>query len=399
MKILYFSCYPKEYFNFLENHAIREISQPSQKFNWMILQGINNNSVAVDVLNSYDQKSVIDHSFHENIITVSENKIDYYFIPSISNSKKNRKDSKKNIKKFLEKYTKYNSDLCIIVDVLKPYAEYVYRYANGVPVISIITDIPKHLVYGCGIKGIIRNLYKQMVFMYMVKKSNGFVFLTEEMNKLLNKKKKDYIIMEGLVDASSIQQINSCEARKGNVVLYSGALHVRYGIAKVIEAFKLNELKSYELHLYGTGDYEKNIKEICLQTQNIKYFGVVSNDEVIKKQMEADILINPRPINEEFVKYSFPSKNMEYMLSGTPVLTSNLPGMPEEYKKYVMLLDVTSSDSIKRGILQAFNIPVEKRNQMGIAAKRFIESKKGNTVQARRIIEMAEMILQKGSDV
>lgn len=399
MKILYFSCYPKKYFNFLENHAIREISQPSQKFNWMVLQGIKNNRVAVNVLNSYDQKSVIEHSFHEKVISISENKIDYYFIPSIDNFKKNRKNSKENIKKFLEEYSKCNTDLCIVVDVLKPYAEYVYRYANGVPVISIITDIPKHLVYGSGIKGRMRNIYKQMVFMSMIKKSNGFVFLTEEMNKLLNKKKKDYIIMEGLVDTSSIQQIKSCEVRKGNVVLYSGALHIRYGIAKVIEAFKSDELKSYELHLYGAGDYEKNIKEICLHYPNIKYFGVVSNDEVIKKQMEADILINPRPINEEFVKYSFPSKNMEYMLSGTPVLTSDLPGMPEEYKKYVIILDVTSSDSIKRGILQAFSIPEEKRNQMGIAAKRFIESKKNNTVQARRIIEMAEEILQKGSDV
>ena len=45
-------------------------------------------------------------------------------------------------------------------------------------------------------------------------------------------------------------------------------------------------------------------------------------------------------------KYSFPSKNMEYMVSGTPVLTTRLPGMPMEYYPYVYFIEEESADGI-----------------------------------------------------
>ena len=87
------------------------------------------------------------------------------------------------------------------------------------------------------------------------------------------------------------------------------------------------------------GDFEEELKEICQEHTDIKYFGIVSNDIVVKEQLKATLLVNLRPTNEEYTKYSFPLKNMEYMVSSTPVLTSNLPGMPEEYKKYVYLIE------------------------------------------------------------
>jgi hypothetical protein len=39
------------------------------------------------------------------------------------------------------------------------------------------------------------------------------------------------------------------------------------------------------------------------------------------------------------LKILFSSKNKEYMVSGTSTLTSNLPGMSEEYKQYVYLIE------------------------------------------------------------
>ena len=49
----------------------------------------------------------------------------------------------------------------------------------------------------------------------------------------------------------------------------------------------------------------------------------------------ADVLVNPRPNNEEYTKYSFPSKNIEYLMTGKPVVAYMLDGMPAHYKKFL----------------------------------------------------------------
>ena len=65
---------------------------------------------------------------------------------------------------------------------------------------------------------------------------------------------------------------------------------------------------------------------------------MVPNSEVLKAQSESEILVNPRNDNNEFTKYSFPSKVIEYLGSDTPMIGYILPGMPKEYydKFYVV---------------------------------------------------------------
>lgn len=69
-----------------------------------------------------------------------------------------------------------------------------------------------------------------------------------------------------------------------------------------------------------------------MQHPNVRYFGVVANEIVVQEQLEATLLVNLRPTNEEYTKYSFPLKNMEYMVFSTPVPTTCLRDMHEEYK-------------------------------------------------------------------
>ena len=77
---------------------------------------------------------------------------------------------------------------------------------------------------------------------------------------------------------------------------------------------------------------------IAREDERVFYGGMLLNTEIVAKEQEATLLVNPRPTQEEFVKYSFPSKTMEYMASGTPVMTTVLPGMPREYHPHVFLL-------------------------------------------------------------
>lgn len=43
----------------------------------------------------------------------------------------------------------------------------------------------------------------------------------------------------------------------------------------------------------------------------------------------ADVLVNPRQNDDEYTKYSFPSKNIEYLMTGNAVMAYMLDGIPE----------------------------------------------------------------------
>ena len=64
--------------------------------------------------------------------------------------------------------------------------------------------------------------------------------------------------------------------------------------------------------------------------------GQVSLNEARALQKTADVLVNPRLNEGEYTKYSFPSKTMEYLSTGRPVVCYKLDGIPDEYDKHLM---------------------------------------------------------------
>ena len=107
-------------------------------------------------------------------------------------------------------------------------------------------------------------------------------------------------------------------------------------------------------------------------------------------QMQATLLVNPRPTKQQFTKYSFPSKNIEYMASGTPMLTTILPGMPKEYYDYVFLIKDESVNGLCEAISDVLALPTKEIELKGKIAKEFIMKNKNEKVQAKKILEFLE---------
>lgn len=134
----------------------------------------------------------------------------------------------------------------------------------------------------------------------------------------------------------------------------------------------------------------KELQEIAEKDTRIFYGGMLLNTQIVEKEQEATLLVNPRPTHEEFVKYSFPSKTMEYMASGTPVLTTRLSGMPGEYYPHVYFIDEESADGIAAALKTVLDRSDEELFQKGQEARAFVLDGRNNVVQAKRILEMLE---------
>jgi glycosyltransferase involved in cell wall biosynthesis len=140
-----------------------------------------------------------------------------------------------------------------------------------------------------------------------------------------------------------------------------------------------------ELHIYGSGKFVKKLLEYQKKDIRIKYKGVVTNEEIIVAEQEASLLVNPRYSNQEFVKYSFPSKTSEYMLSGTPVLTTKLSGIPEEYFQYLYTFDDETIEGYAHKLNEILSLPHEELKQKGLKAQEFVLKNKNNIIQSQRI--------------
>ena len=78
-----------------------------------------------------------------------------------------------------------------------------------------------------------------------------------------------------------------------------------------------------------------NIENAIQKQKNVNYHGKVSNEEMVKIQRKASLLVCPRHDDNYTTKYTFPSKLLEYICAGVPVLSNRLKGIPEEYEDYI----------------------------------------------------------------
>lgn len=259
----------------------------------------------------------------------------------------------------------------------------------GLKSVAVVTDIYDQIV-GNNLKGI--HKFIKRVAGYVNRKYVGafshYVLLTEAMNEVVNPKHRPYTVMEALCDISDLRYSASVVKSYPKVIMYAGGLEERYGLKTLVEAFMSIKDDTIQLHLYGSGTYVSELQQTIKCDQRIKFWGVRSNDEIVKAEMKATLLVNPRFSTEEFTKYSFPSKNMEYMVSGTPVLTTDLPGMPKEYHDYVFLFRRESVDGYVDAIRETMSHTEQELMTMGRKARDFVIAKKNYKVQTKSMIEL-----------
>ena len=147
--------------------------------------------------------------------------------------------------------------------------------------------------------------------------------------------------------------------------------------------------ENYELWLCGNGDLDM-VREFSDKDKRIKYLGILSHKEVKALQKQASILVNPRHSYDRYTMYSFPSKTMEYMASGTPTLMSRLKSLPKEYYEHLFFFDDESIEGMSKTIQCCLDIPVSELNKKGKLASLFIKTHKNSQIQGGKIIKFIE---------
>ena len=352
----------------------------SQKYHRLLIEGLAAGAEVDVVANPPVNRSVLSENF-VRLPKEEEGGACYRYIPAIRNPV--LKAAAVGFGTFFRTFFLVRKDSAVVVDGLNRVTALSAMLAarlRGKPCVGIVTDLPDMLSGSRFSKGLAN---------FVIRHCTHYVLLTEAMNDYLNKQGKPYVILEGHADITMADRIPAMEKKaEQRICFYAGGVSKQYGLANLVEGFRKADLPNTRLHIYGPGDYVKQLQQIAAEDGRIFYGGMLLNTEIVDREQEATLLVNPRPTDEEYVKYSFPSKTMEYMASGTPVLTTVLPGMPREYHPYVYLLEEETVDGIAKMLQKVLAHSDEELFQKGSAARRFVLEQKNNVIQARKILEM-----------
>jgi len=251
----------------------------------------------------------------------------------------------RSLKRALNDFIYDNADekLIVIYCTHTPFLEAAVYAKKKDPKIKLclyVPDLPEYMNLSSD-KSLIYNIAKKYdikIMSRLMREVDGFVLLTGHMKDALPVGEKPYIICEGLID--SIDKPACCEKFMDEInVVYSGKLYEEFGVKELIDSFEYIKDERYRLILCGSGDCDEYARNVALKDSRIISLGQIMPDEAALWQKKADILVNPRPNNEEYTKYSFPSKNIEYLLTGNPVVGYMLDGMPECYRKFMYIVE------------------------------------------------------------
>lgn len=292
------------------------------------------------------------------------------------------------LKNILKKNAGYESVNIFIYSVHLPFLKAAIKIKNrfsNVKVFDIIPDLPEFKTDNAtGLKGWLLN-YDTHVEQEIYDSMDGFILLTKEMANRVVKNGQPYTVIEGIYRKKDGVENNGIDS---NTIVYTGTLDQRYNIMNLVEAFMQIDNPDLRLVICGRGNSAQAIREAAKKDPRIDYKGELSYDEIVKIQNSAALLVNPRTADGDFTSYSFPSKTMEYLASGTPTLIYRLPGIPDEYYEHCYSLDNNDVASLRDKIKDIFNAPVSERKQMGCAARDFILTMKSPARQCSKIKEL-----------
>ncbi len=236
-------------------------------------------------------------------------------------------------------------------------AVYAKKKDPRIKINIVVPDLPQYM-----------NLNSKISFAYKIGKKydiakfekllievDSFVVLTEPMKDILKVGNRPCIVVEGIVETdvfeSNKQKRALLQKEEGiKYIVYTGKMNEKFGVKLLVDAFMLLEGSAYRLILCGRGDMDAYIQEKAELDSRIVALGQVTPDVAQEWVLKADVLVNPRPNNEEYTKYSFPSKNVEYLASGNPVAAYMLDGMDELYRDFINEIHPGDENEIKNTI-------------------------------------------------
>lgn len=304
------------------------------------------------------------------------------------------------LKKHIREWAKTDNkrQKCLFAYALTDYNIKALAYAKKIsPTIKtaiIVPDLPQYTrtksknVFVNRIKNAFNNLVFSRVINRYHNSIDRFYLFSEHIAEMLPSGIQ-YSVFEGIAtDLFSNIKPEYMFDKEKKVVLYAGAIATVYGLQLLVDAFRTIKDEKFRLILCGKMSVSQDILIKSIeQDERIVYLGLIPRQRVLALELGANVLVNPRQNNAQFTRYSFPSKTIEYLSSGTPMVGFKLDGISDDYHQYINYAEYGTPECLGKTIVDVCMDVTNTYKARAEAAREYILSQKNNFAQSEKIMK------------
>ena len=169
-----------------------------------------------------------------------------------------------------------------------------------------------------------------------------------------------------------------------SVVLYAGSMNRWAGVSLLISAFRLVNARDAELWICGP-DFDKELAKAANNDSRISLLGKVSEARLVEISRIATLFVNPRPATTAGNESNFPSKVLEYLSYGKPVVSTWTDGLEPEYRNVLVVVEKDTPESLAQSIDQVLAWSGRRRHETRVRTEKFLNEHKLWSLQAQRM--------------
>lgn len=163
---------------------------------------------------------------------------------------------------------------------------------------------------------------------YAIRRLTYFITSSKYLSFIIKKKNKSaqIYLYRGTFDILNKNLIKNTNTQKKKKlkIIYIGTWLKANGVEELIHAFSIVKTKvPHELIVIGSGPEKFKIKLFAKQVRNVKVYEGISDQKLWEYMNYADILTVPY-LNSYRNQFNFPSKIIEYLAFGKPILATNI---------------------------------------------------------------------------
>jgi glycosyltransferase involved in cell wall biosynthesis len=160
----------------------------------------------------------------------------------------------------------------------------------------------------------------------------------------------------------------------------------------LFDAFSLLQGQKWELVITGRGG--PSVVDACRKDSRIRQTGLVDDGELAGVYASADVFVSPRdPLLEEN-KINFPSKLLEYLVWGKPVISTWTGGISPMYRDALIVLDHPTPHGLAALVSDVSGWTAEQRIIYQSRVDSFLSNHTW-TYQAERLVSFLRMVCGK----
>jgi len=261
-------------------------------------------------------------------------------------------------------------DAVLTYNVL-PHSLAVARIARrfAIPWIPVIADAP-------GDPAAYRRLEQQFM------QAAGCVFLSWDSFERWNGTPK--LHLDGGVIAAPERELDVPLHDGPRIIFFSGNLGPYAGVNLLLDAFAQMHDPDLRLWICGKGSNAK-LAQALRKDMRITFFGGVSEQKLTELSRQAWVMVNPRPGHVPGNEHNFPSKVLEYLAYGKPVVSTMTLGLAPCYRDIIVPVDTDTPQALARKIQKVLDLLPDERAVLSRRICQFLIMNKTWQMQGSRL--------------